>query len=86
MPYYQRGILKAYRQGRYKIHFYDARVDEALDQPMLFDLMNDIGEVRDIARDNPDIVAQLTAAAEAYRQSVPMAEPIFDMRLRDAGL
>ena len=86
MPYYQRGILKAYRQGRYKIHFYDARVDEALDQPMLFDLMNDIGEVRDIARDNPDIVAQLTAAAEAYRQSVPVAEPIFDMRLRDAGL
>lgn len=86
MPYYQRGILKAYRVGSYKIHFYDARADEALDKPLLFDLTTDLGEDRDIADDNPEIVARLTEAAQRFQQSVPVQEPIFDGRLRDAGL
>ena len=86
MPYYQHGILKAFRQGRHKIHFYNTRADETLEKPALYDLMNDIAEQEDIADQYPGIVAQLTQAAEIYGQSIPVAEPIFDMRLRDAGL
>ncbi len=86
MPYYQRGYLKAYRKGPYKIHFYDARADVLLGKPKLFDLRRDISELVDIADANPDVVAEMTAAAEQFRLSVPVAKPIFDMRLRDAGL
>ncbi|MEK9648504.1 MAG: sulfatase-like hydrolase/transferase, partial [Gammaproteobacteria bacterium] len=86
MPYYQRGILKAFRKGNYKIHFYDARADEPLEKPALYDLRNDISEKVDLADSNPELVADLTAAAEQFRSSVTVAEPIFDGRLRDAGL
>jgi len=86
MPYYQRGYLKAFRKGRYKIHFYAARADEQLEKPLLFDLLTDLGEQQNIADEYPDIVAELTTAAQRYQQSIPVAEPIFDMRLRDAGL
>lgn len=86
MPYYQRGILKAYRKGRYKLHLYNARTDEPLTTPVLYDLMNDIGEQEDIADNYPEVVAGIIAAAENFQQNIPVAEPIFDMRLRDAGL
>jgi arylsulfatase A-like enzyme len=86
MPYYQHGYLKAYRKGRYKIHFYEARADIPLNKPLLFDLVTDLGEQHDIADENPDIVAEMTAVAQGFQQSIPVAEPIFDMRLRDAGL
>ncbi len=86
MPYYQRGYLKAYRKGKYKIHFYEARADVRLDKPTLYDLSTDLGEDEDIADANPRLVRELTAAAEAFQNTFTRAEPIFDMRLRDAGL
>jgi arylsulfatase A-like enzyme len=86
MPYYQRGYLKAWRQGRYKLHLYHATRDEALPAPALYDLLRDPGEQQDIAAANPQLVAELTAAAERFGQSFTPAAPIFDQRLRDAGL
>ena len=77
--YYQRTRLRAVRAGKWKLHLAN-RADKEwgltharesdhihIDQPMLFDLENDIGEQRDVAEANPEIVAELLKYARAAR-------------------
>ena len=42
----------------------------ATDQPLLFDLTNDIGERHNLAKEHPDIVAKLVSKVNAYRREV----------------
>jgi hypothetical protein len=47
-----------------------------LDKPAeLYDLSNDIGESIDLAKENPRIVARLTAALDAWEKE--MIQPVF---------
>ena len=56
--YYFRGLdLEAIRHHHWKLHF---RKGEA---PKLYDLAADVGEMQDVSRQHPDLVAELTALA-----------------------
>ncbi len=81
LAYYRSGLLRAYRSGRYKLHFYASESStEVLTTPELYDLHEDVGEQRDIAAKHPDLVARLLQAVATHRESTPMAEPVFDKR------
>ena len=73
--YYHRGQLTAYRQGRYKLQFYeDGGFRKKRERPALFDLHQDLGERLDIADQHPDIVVGV--GAPSWRLRVD----IFDLR------
>lgn len=69
--YYQRTRLRAVRAGKWKLHLANRADSEwglthirkedhiHIDQPMLFDLENDIGERHDVAKAHPEVVAEL---------------------------
>jgi hypothetical protein len=40
-------------------------------QPQLYDLANDVGEIRDRAAEMPDVTRQLHAAWQAWNQTMP---------------
>jgi arylsulfatase A-like enzyme len=79
--YYCHTRLEAVRVGRWKLHL-PRPVDErwavfgapaetaALAQPLLFDLAADIGERNNVAAQNPQIVARLSALAEKARVDI----------------
>ncbi len=84
MPYYHKGHLKAYRKGNYKVVFYGGeRTTEELKSPLLYDLHQDISEQKNIAGERPDVLRELMQAVARHRKQTPIAEPIFDMRLKD---
>jgi len=56
--YYKNGGLQAIRLGKWKLHLKK--------KPELYDLRDDIGESRNVADANPDVVAKLRAVAERY--------------------
>jgi len=86
MPYYHRGQLTAYRQGRYKLQFYeDGGFRKKRERPALFDLHQDLGERLDIADQHPDIVETIMAAVSAHQAGVERVAPIFDLRLDGKG-
>jgi uncharacterized sulfatase len=81
LAYYRNGLLKAYRKNQYKIHFYASESsNERLTEPELYDLHQDVGEMRNVAAQHPEVVAALLQAAEVHREATPMAEPVFDKR------
>ncbi len=69
--YFRRGILKAVRVGRWKLHVHDPE-----DQPdagqvnYLFDLERDIGEVQNVYEEHPDIVKDLNARIASCREDL----------------
>jgi arylsulfatase A-like enzyme len=76
---YRSGGANAFRSGRYKIHFStkdrssnpDTRKREPLarhDPPLLFDLLEDIGEQHNLSADHPEIVERLVAELAALRR------------------
>ncbi len=87
LPYYRQGELRAYRQGRYKIHFvtegaYSMPPERTEhDPPLLFDVVADPGENNDLSAERPDLVRQLVAAAERHQNSFEPAPPMMDVRL-----
>lgn len=82
MPYYHKGHLKAYRKGNYKVVFFGGdRATVELEQPLLFDLRQDIEEQQDLAAERPEVLRDLLDAVERHRAGVAIAEPIFDRRL-----
>lgn len=89
LAYYRSGKLIAYRKGNYKLHMYSIpklysnEPTELLDEPVLFDLTQDLSEMKDIASDHPDIVKDILAAVEKHKASTPVAEPLFDRRMAD---
>ncbi|MEE4203119.1 MAG: sulfatase [Halieaceae bacterium] len=82
LAFYRKGELRAFRKGRYKIHFYaQPEGGPRLETPQLYDLSRDIGEHENIAERHPAIVAELTAASDRYALQIPVRPPIFDRRL-----
>jgi len=58
-PFYREGKLQAVREGRFKLRLGSP--------PQLFDLIADRGETTDVAADHPEIVAELSTRAAAFR-------------------
>ena len=61
--YYRGNSLEAIRDERWKLHF--AKKKQAVDE--LYDIANDWSESVDVFDRHPDVVARLTAAADAWR-------------------
>ena len=59
--YYRRNNLNAVRSGKWKLH---------VDENLLFDLENDIGELKDRYNEQPDVVKRLTELADVCRQDL----------------
>lgn len=85
MPYYHKGHLKAYRKGRYKIVFFAGEGTETeLEEPLVYDLHQDVSERLDISQEHPEIVEDLLEAVKRHREQITIAEPVFDMRLYES--
>jgi arylsulfatase A len=59
--FYRMEVLEAVRSGKWKLH---------LRREELYDLQSDIGETHDVYAEHPDIVAALSAQAEACRRDI----------------
>jgi arylsulfatase A-like enzyme len=80
--FYQGNTLEAVRSGRWKLHFphkyrtlsgrsggsdgQPVKYDQAETGTALFDLLEDMGERRNVASDRPEIVEHLAALAQAF--------------------
>ncbi len=75
MFYYRGTQLFAVRKGPFKAHFitrsgYDKDPPAPHDPPLLFDLGSDPGERFDVARDHPDVLADIAKEVERHRATV----------------
>jgi len=83
--YYQHTHLQAVRSGKWKLHLprpanppwtptWARHIDPEdvidIEEPMLFDLNNDIGERRDVAAEHPAVVGRLLELAEGARSDI----------------
>jgi hypothetical protein len=64
MPYYWCNRLEAVRRGRWKLHV----LRRELEVCELYDLASDIGEKRNVAKDHPEVVAELRRLADGFRK------------------
>ncbi|WP_315851434.1 sulfatase [Rhodopirellula sp. MGV] len=85
-PCFYAGQLQAIRNERFKLVFphqyrtldggsggkdgLPANYSQAMAKKALYDLDNDVSETTDVSQDYPEVVAQLDAAAEQYRQAL----------------
>ena len=60
--YFRTSAIQALRVGKWKLHV--GRGDQALAEPELYNLHLDVRESRDVAKEHPDIVADLKARIE----------------------
>ncbi len=75
--YYMRDHLQAVRSGPWKLFVpvenagrHPHADDGTLEEPLLFNVVEDIGSTTDVAADNPDIVERLLALAEQAREDL----------------
>jgi arylsulfatase len=75
--YYVKNSLQAVRQGKWKLAlpdrkaFYDyAKDDVPVTAPELYDLDSDLSEKKNVAKDHPDIVANLLKLADQVREDL----------------
>ncbi len=73
--YYRGTRLFAVRKGEFKAHYftqtgYGTPKPDAHDPPLLFDLGSDPGESFDVAKDHPDILAEIAQAVERHKATV----------------
>ncbi len=61
--HWKSGRATAVRQGKWKLIMTEKKTD-------LFDLPNDLGEAKNLAAQNPEMVAKLTKASHQYWQSI----------------
>ncbi len=89
VPFYRGSELYAYRVGKYKAHFVTegeyglagGRLEH--DPPLLYDLSVDAGEQWDVAAEQPEALAEVTARAERHLAGVAVAPSQFDPRFGD---
>ena len=78
--YYVDRQLTAVRKGAWKAHFvtqveFGGQIREIHDPPLLFNLEHDPSEKYDVARDHPDVVADLVNEAERHKRDVRPGKP-----------
>jgi len=89
--YYRAGELRAVRKGRYKLSFvsqgaYNMPPPRTThDEPILYDLHTDPGELFDVAEKYPGVVTELLELVAKHKAELNEKPPIFDMRLELAG-
>lgn len=79
-PYYKHTYLLAVRSGKWKLLLprpafpkelgWYGRFQFEIKEPQLFDLDDDIGEAKDVADANPQVVNQLKGLAESARKNL----------------
>jgi arylsulfatase A len=77
--YYRGSLLQAVRSDVFKVHFFTRpeghdKVPERVDPPWLFNLDHDPSEQFDVARDHPEVVAELRRLAEEHKRGVVPVE------------
>lgn len=83
LPYYFNETLYAIRKGSWKIHFithpsYSPEPPKVLTTPLLYNIENDPGEKYDVAKDNPEVVAELTKEFDKQKNSITPAPSELD--------
>lgn len=82
--YFRNDFLYAMRKGDYKILFayktgYGRDPREEFEIPRLYNIAQDPEERYEISAENPEIVKELTEYAEAYKASLDIKSPLFDV-------
>lgn len=86
VPFYRGSELYAYRVGNFKAHFVtegeyglaSGRLEH--DPPLLYDLSVDAGEQWNVATEQPEALAEVTARAVQHLAGVDVAPSQFDLR------
>jgi arylsulfatase A-like enzyme len=73
--YYRDAELMAVRKGPWKAHFktqagYGQKSPEIHDPPLLFHLEHDPGETHDVAKQHPDVIAELRREVQTHQASI----------------
>lgn len=82
--FYRGGEIYAVRKGKYKMHRYGQAAygqskKTVLETPELYDLDVDASERYDIAKENPEVLEELTKLIEQREHDHPTAPSIFDL-------
>jgi arylsulfatase A-like enzyme len=86
--YYHQGEIRAMRVGKYKAHFitqgaYNQPPErEVHATPLLFDLVKDPGETKNIANQHPEVLKLIEERRTLHEEKMTIAEPLFDNRLK----
>jgi arylsulfatase A-like enzyme len=87
MPYYNRGELRAFRSGTFKLHFITEGAygqppeREEHETPLLFNLANDPSEKLDVASQYPEVVAEILREVDEHGAGMTEKPPLFDLLL-----
>jgi hypothetical protein len=87
MPYYNRGELRAFRSGTFKLHFITEGAygqppeREEHEIPLLYNLANDPSEKLDVAGEHPEVVARILQQVAEHRVGMTEKPPLFDLLL-----
>jgi len=86
MFFYRDTKLYAVRHGPYKAHFitqpaYGKDPPEEHDPPLLYHLGHDPGEKYDLAKDHPEVIAEICRIAEEHRRAMQPGECQLDRML-----
>ncbi|GAB3800460.1 sulfatase [Spirosoma humi] len=86
--YYSNGQIEAFRKGDWKLHLPHATVTNYLngqkstaDEPLLFNLKEDIGETKNLYAAHPEKVNELQRALEAFTQRIGKTPPTLPQRM-----
>ncbi|MDB5243279.1 MAG: N-acetylgalactosamine-6-sulfatase [Spirosoma sp.] len=86
--YYSNGQIEAFRKGDWKLHLPHAAVTNSLngqkstaDEPLLFNLKEDIGETKNLYAAHPEKVKELRNALDAFTQRIGKTPPALPQRL-----
>jgi arylsulfatase A len=85
--YYNNAVLMAVRQGPWKAHLLtrtgygpESKKTETHDPPLLFNLCEDPSEKYNVAKDHPDVVADLMAEVQRHRAELKPGTPQLDLK------
>lgn len=86
--YYSNGQIEAFRKGDWKLHLpHAASVNylngekKVAEEPLLFNLKDDVSETKNLYADNPEKVKELQAALDGFRQKIGTTPPALPQRL-----